>query len=242
MVAKSFYLSLIIGCLLLLGGAGTRELFNNTSIVIQSLESKTTKGHPVFNKISWSSQADKDVWIMNQSHDGLQAPLDKWDKISIVVDKTEKPYVVSYQQYENGKEIELKASCFVCHANGPRIIRPDYESSEVKYSVKDRLVMNWMNFTIKLYGKVSIAANNFKLRGKFRTTPLRYFGKNDTDKLKVKTCMICHNSNTFWGRGELERQHMGTIKHLVQNKQMPPWPFKLNSSEEKEIENFISGF
>ncbi len=96
-----------------------------------------------------------------------------------------------------------------------------------------------INFKIKSYGRLRIDSKSFKLNGNFRSVPLMFFGKTDQTVLNVKTCTLCHNSNQFWGRGELVRQHGGTTRHLVNTGQMPPWPFTLSQDEKIKIEKFI---
>jgi cbb3-type cytochrome oxidase cytochrome c subunit len=68
---------------------------------------------------------------MGQSHNGIHYTKSAWDRIKIVVDKATEPYTATYHQIKNGIEIELRAACFICHANGPRAVRPNYESSSV---------------------------------------------------------------------------------------------------------------
>ncbi|MCB9027127.1 MAG: hypothetical protein H6625_12460 [Bdellovibrionaceae bacterium] len=46
---------------------------DDQAIFIESEESKTISGNPVFNKIKWISKKDKDIWMMNQSHHGAFA-------------------------------------------------------------------------------------------------------------------------------------------------------------------------
>ncbi|HXH31241.1 MAG TPA: hypothetical protein VNJ01_10550 [Bacteriovoracaceae bacterium] len=234
--------SLSLLALFLLGGAALTMTLPEPEVLIQSLESKTQQGHPVFNRIKFKGSSRADQWFMWQSHDGAKAPAPGWDQIKITVDKSTEPFLVSYQQFKKGREVELKASCFTCHANGPRAIRPDYASKEVAYRFSDKLWISWMNLKMKSYGKVKIKDESYSLKGTERRVPLRYFSKLDSAPLKVKTCLQCHNEDRFFSRGELQRQHSGTIKHLVATKQMPPWPFKLSKKEQLEIDKFVKGF
>ena len=139
--------------LALLGG------FDN-SVFFESLESKTSEGEAVYNKISLSQNDHQDIWIMKQSHRGINAH--KWDKIKIIVDKTKTPYEASFQQLKNNKPIEFKTSCFRCHANGPRLIRPNYQSKEVKLNSKDKLTILKWNILIKSYGEIRYTETNHK--------------------------------------------------------------------------------
>ncbi len=222
---------------------GTVLLYTSfkNEVTIESIESKTANGHEVFNKIIYLPSPDQDVWLMAQSHDGIHHPIEKWDQIKIVVNKKVEPLEVSYHQMSGGKEVELKASCYTCHANGPRVIRPNYESKQVTYSLQDRVSIAMMNLKIKMYGKTVINNDNFRLHGNWRKVPLKFFGPEDTEPLKIKTCMLCHKADGFFAHGVLQRQHLGTIAHMTKTKQMPPWPFKLNQEEKKKLDKFVRG-
>ena len=107
MTAKIFFNSFTLLLLLFVIGGASLAFIPSTSVKIESFESKTAKGHPVFNKISYIDSPQKDVWLMQQSHDGAEAPLEAWDVIKIVVDKRQNPYLVSYHQVKAGKELSL---------------------------------------------------------------------------------------------------------------------------------------
>lgn len=233
MIVKSFSFIILIVTTLVLGVV----MISEDEILIQSKESKTQEGHAVFNKIKIETHGDQDIWTMRQSHNGLHAPMNEWDTIRIIVDKKSK--LVRYQQLKGNQEIELKAACYTCHANGPRAIRPDFDSTKVTYSLKDRITIAVMNLKMKSYGRVSINEESFKLHGNFREVPLKFFGKSDNSVLNVKSCTLCHNKDHFWGRGELVRQQAGTIGHLVKTGQMPPAPFTISSEDKVKIEKFV---
>lgn len=71
--------------------------------------------------------------------------------------------------------------------------------------------------------------------------PLRYQGRLDTGPLEIKTCQHCHGSSSSFGRSQLERQHAGTMLHLVDSGKMPPWPFKISNEEKKYLYEFARG-
>jgi hypothetical protein len=222
--------------ILMLSLMGTAYSFFTSSptIKIQSIESKTGDYKEVYNQIQLKSYPEKDVWLMRQSHLGPHLNLKNWDELMIVVDK--KKSQVSYHQLKDGRESEYLISCFICHANGPRLIRPDPSSLNARLGFKDKIALNLYNLRIKTYGRLSLAPERVRIK------PLKYSGKLDNTPLKVKTCAYCHNSDTPWGRGELVRQQSGAISHLVETKQMPPWPFSLSEEEKLELKNYIAGF
>jgi hypothetical protein len=223
----------------LLGGSFFMILStSNQEILIESLESKNINGEEVYNKISFYSKDNQDIWEMKQSHQGVNLHEGQWDELKIVVDKTTTPNSVSYHQLENGKESEYKVSCFLCHANGPRAIRANFKTKNVKTPFSDRLKIYLWNFRIKSYGRVVLKQDSLK-----RKVSVQFSKPHLNQKLNVPTCLKCHHENDdFFSRGPLLRQHFMSIKYLVDNKQMPPWPFSLSKKEKKEIEKFLKNF
>jgi hypothetical protein len=218
-------------------------------VTLESRESKTSDGGPVFNKIKWFQFRDKDVWMMNQSHHGSADGSNAWDRLAIVVDKTKNPKTARFYQFEPGvlqwsenlKERSFSVSCFMCHNNGPRSIRPNYESSFAPMSTQDRLRISYWNLRIKSYGRV-IANSVHDDRDKTLLPPFRYRSTYENEPLKVATCINCHKEEGFLARGILRRQQMPTIKFMVESGQMPPFGFWLSNSERREIELFFKGF
>ncbi len=214
---------------------------DETPILIQSLESKTIEGHPVFNRIQLQSTSSQDIWIMQQSHSGLKASTNNWDRLAILVDKTKFPKTAKFMQLEPGsmeiesaREVPYKVSCYLCHANGPRALRPDFTSSLAKISVWDRGRIWMWNLKIKTYGRIE-ASDSLKREGK----PFRYPQAWLNEKLRVKTCERCHNDEGLFARGSLTRQNFMTIRFLVDSGQMPPVGFTLSDGEREEIAHFL---
>lgn len=230
----------LLSVLLLSGVALLTTYLLPAQVLIQSSESKTKDNGPVFNEISYESGKTKDTWLMKQTHDGLKLHKGNWDQIKIVVDKTTTPYSATYHQLRDGKEIELRAACYICHANGPRAIRPDYDSTEVNYSLVDRIKIQSMNLKIKTYGRVVLKKTNLLLDGKARKRPLTYDGPQNWKELKVATCLKCHDNEGVFARGKLKWQQKGTIEHLTKTGAMPPWPHTLSAVEKNELQKFLS--
>jgi len=239
-----------IGSLLIVAGFFFIDFSN--SILIESIESKTSELGAVFNKIKLIKEKNRDIWMMNQSHYGKNAKSQKWDRIVILVEKTKRPYMASFFQLTPG-ELEwnpqltnekkaFRASCFLCHNNGPRAIKALPNS----LSIKNKINIFFWNLRIKSYGRVvynPIHDQEDKLKVKKGDLAVfRHQTKEDNDELKIKTCMFCHNNTGFLSRGVLFRQQRGTIKHLVENNEMPPLGFSLTVSEKQALRNFIRGF
>ena len=243
---KHFILKIFI-CISLLSTAGLSFILNPIEIAFESKESKTINLGAVFNKVKWIEGFDQDVWMMNQSHHGHNAAPSKWERLAIVVDKTKTPYQASFYQLQTG-DLEwspdliknrktYRASCFLCHNNGPRAIRPQDNS----VSLKEKLIIAAWNLRIKTYGRIVYNPIHDQ-EDKTAEVVFRNHMEGDNDTLQVKTCTICHRDSGFFARGLLSRQQRGTIKFLVENKQMPPTGFSLSEKEKKELRDFIRGF
>lgn len=243
--------ALVTGLLLLISaGVALAALSTDRSpILIQSLESRTREGGPVFNRIGWFPGRRQDVWVMQQSHAGLKPAFHEWDRLAIVVDKTRSPKIARFYQFEPGQlewnpQAKLKpfrATCFMCHSNGPRAVRPDLapSSSAAALSFKDQVRLLLWNARVKTYGRI-VTDPKEVLSTAAAITPLRYTGKSENEKLPVATCRTCHNEE-FWGRGALTRQNFMSIGFMVENGFMPPPGFHLEKSEKEEISRFVQG-
>jgi hypothetical protein len=227
--------------LVLLSGALLYSFLTTTpSVKFESTESKTIEGKPVFNKIKLESHSTYDRWTMKQSHSGVQLPNDLWDELEIIVDKTQQPFTASFKQFKAGKEVEYRVSCFVCHSNGPRLIRANVNSQVLALKPAEKLQIFWWNLKIKSYGKV-LSAEPDDLAGSQRKVPLMFQSPLDKDQLQIKTCRYCHGGNSPFARSMLERQQAGTIEHLVSTGAMPPWPFSLDAHERQQLKDFLEG-
>lgn len=204
----------------------------NEPVLFESLESKNSLKQPIFNKITLTQYRSIDIWKMKQSHNGLKNN-SEWDEVEIRVHKNYKPHKVSYHQLKNGKDVSYKATCFRCHVNGPRLIRPNGNSKEVKLGKKEKLIISYWNLLIKSYGEVSLMKTKrydelFEIKEPFRAT------------LKINSCTQCHYKNG--PRGVITDSHKETVKFLVNINQMPPWPYKISKTDKKELNRWIYGF
>src|SRR5687768_875551 len=160
---KAFTLigTILIG--LLVTGLLVSTLGEDQEVFFESKESKTIGRNSVFNKIKLIRLKDKDVWMMNQSHHGPKGlGSSSWDRLAIVIDKTQSPKRAQFYQFESGPlewkeglvEKPFRVSCFMCHNNGPRAIRPNYNSPLNPTSFKDRPKIYYWNSRMKLYGRI----------------------------------------------------------------------------------------
>jgi len=221
------------------------------SVIIESQESLNSEMKPVYNEIQFFPGWDQDVWMMNQSHFGPKPSAHQWERLAIVIDKKKSPKTVRFYQLEPGKlewsedllekRVLNRASCFTCHNNGPKALRPVYESTNAPLTWTDRLKIQAWNFRIKTYGRIAYDPKHSEEDAHLKV-PFRYVKERYNDKLTVKTCTVCHKESGFMARGALERQQTSTIEFMVDNGYMPPPGFKLSEKEKEQLVNFLRGF
>lgn len=197
----------------------------SSEILFESLESKTFDEGPVFNKVQFIPGWDKDVWLMNQAPNGLHGT---WDQLEIVVDKTKIPKEAKF--YQRGAP--YKARCFACHANGPRAIRYNADSTEAVPNLIEKLRVAIWNLRIKSYGPVDSIAGQPIEEGHSFKSPVPVFAQ----PLRLPTCQMCHSADGI--RNELKLEQIGTAHFLVKNGLMPPFPFKATAEEIRKLEQF----
>ncbi|HEY1078950.1 MAG TPA: hypothetical protein VGE46_02600 [Bdellovibrio sp.] len=235
---------------LLIAGTLISVVADKSSVFIESEESKNKDMQSVFNEIRFIPGDKQDVWMMNQSHHGPHPAEKQWDRLAIVVDKTTTPKTARYFQLKPGPlawEENLKThrepyrvSCFLCHNNGPRALRPVADSTLASLGWKQKVQIAAWNFRMKIYGRIQVHPEHDS-EDLTQKPPLRFRFPQAEAELQVKTCAICHRETGFLARGALQFQQEGTIKSLVARGEMPPPGFSLSAKEEKELEKFLMG-
>lgn len=208
-------------------------------VLIQSQESKTGEDRPVFNRISFQPGRDRDVWMMQQSHQGLTGDADLWDRIAIVVQHDARRTAEFYQLEpgalvfdQDEKAVAKKAQCFMCHPNGPRAIRPDQTNSQVKLTRWDRFRVQIWNLRIKTYGRVVAPVQNLEADFRMQSKPAN-------ELLTVTACTRCHSDDGLVRRGHLTKQNFMAIDFMLRNNLMPPPGFFLDEKDRQVIQQFI---
>ena len=231
---------IFLGSLLFIAGSLLFFILNPTALKFQSLESVTETGAPVFNEILWVPGLKKDIWLMRQSHHGHHLDEKQWDRLAIVVDKSRSPKVAQFYQLKSGDlsfeptlAMPLKARCYACHANGPRSIHMNTQSEWIKTTWSKRVTAALWNLRIKTYGQVKGQAALQFQEGIVFSSQLPLLKK----KLTLKSCAFCHSENAL--RQPLHFEHLGTMRFLVKNKIMPPFPFQISEDDEKAIDDLI---
>lgn len=192
-----------------------------------SLESKTVTNGDVYNRIKFIPGVYSDIWLMQQSHQGINLSSDTWDRLAIVVDKTKTKPVATFFQFVGGalvmgtakENAPFRAPCFSCHASGPRAIRA--KTSHWLDDIKIAL----LNMRIKMYGAVDGKSSQEHDDG----YPFRRKHVALKKSLQRESCVRCHHSDGL--RNELLRDHFSTAQFLVKNGEMPPWPFSLSEDD-----------
>lgn len=220
----------------------------DSEILIKSLESKTTENKDVFNKIKFIPGLKKDIWMMNQSHHGLTNERSLWDRLAIVVNKDSTKKTVQFYQLPPGelnwdenlryKAQAYRVSCFMCHSNGPRVIRAD--ESDQPLDLKSKILIGYFNLRIKSYGVIE-EDHTYKEIDQNRSVPFRYRSHLDNEILNIKSCTKCHNESGLFSRGFLRRQNLIAIKFMLNNKLMPPLGFSISESDQIKLRKFILG-
>lgn len=219
--------------------------FLTKPLLMQSFESKTLMNDPVFNEIAWFEYPDRDVWMMNQSHFGMNPPAEKKDRIVIVIDKMKTPKTAYFMQLKPGplvwsedlyaQKTANRVSCFVCHSNGLRTLRMDPTAKA--FNIFDWAKLNYMNYKINSYGLV-VEDGRHVTEDAHLDVPFRSRESFSNEVLSLKKCAICHDGKI---RGELTRQNSFSIEFLVGNKLMPPPEYALDQQEAKKLKNFLRG-
>ncbi len=215
------------------------------AITIQSLESKTISAGPIYNTIQFFPGLEKDIWMMNQSHHGSAASEEKWERLAIVIDSKKQarflqlpPGKLEWTEELLTQGTENRVTCFLCHSNGPRAIRPD---PKFKIGWIDQLKIKVWNLRIKTYRRIqessahAVQDTNLKI-------PFRHRTPIDNEVLQVDSCTKCHSEKGLVQRGPLTRQNSIAIRFMVENKLMPPPGFELTKRDQKKIDQFLLGF
>jgi hypothetical protein len=244
MKTHSIAISLFLIFVVALGVTQSHDFFSKP-LLIQSLESKTILGDPVYNEITWFEYPDKDVWMMNQSHFGLNPAPEKKDRIVIVIDKMKTPKTAYFMQVKPGplvwsedlyaQKTANKVSCFICHSNGLRALRAD--AGAKTFSPIEWAKVNYMNYKMNSYGLV-IEDERHAVEDVDLKVPFRSRSAFDNEVLNLKNCNVCHDGKI---RGQLTRQNGFSIDFLVRNKMMPPPEYTLSKQDNKKLKNFLRG-
>lgn len=220
----------------------------HSEITFESKESKTIEDAPIFNNIAYFPGENKDVWMMRQSHTGLDTSREQWDRIAIVLDKTQTPKRARFMQLEPGPlewkeglpEKEFRVSCFMCHANGFRKIRANVDSGAVSLNLVKKARIFLMNLKMASYGRVVYDPVHDE-RDAWLKVPFRSHSEIDNIRLDLPTCNHCHGEKGLYDRGPIYRQQSMTIEFLQKNGQMPPLWFRMEESEAKKLGWFMQG-
>lgn len=223
--------------------SGLSYIFSSGDTVeFRSLESVTETGGPVYNRIRFIPGWKQDIWLMQQSHHGVDLALADWDRLEIVVDKTVSPFRASFYQLANGplvaespvRAIPLKARCYACHADGPRAVRPAWGA---RVGWVSRMQVGLWNLRIGWYGRVL-----GKPGVEFVDGGVPFASRLGVLKrpLGLKSCVRCHSDHG--PRHELKIEHAGSARFMVEHGFMPPFPYRISPGDRAALEAMLRPF
>ncbi len=169
---------------------------------------------PTFNSIQLLTNKDFDIWILRQKKFKEQ----DFRTYTLVQDKRIYPNKAYYLRIASDGFIWRGGSCYECHANGPRKIRP----------LRPELVSN-AEFVKEINDYIStlpIIETNF---------PEREPQNTKSERLHFEKCDECHNDVD---RGALYSVHADASRLIVSGGDMPIGT-KLTSEESYELNKWI---
>lgn len=224
-------------------------VLDESPILFESRESKTSTLAAVFNRVTYQRQGGDDLWMMEQSHSGPHG--EAWDRLAIVVKTVGDQRLASFWQlapgpldgFQASERLDFKAKCYMCHANGPRVMRPNFASPDAALSLWDRVRLVVMNLRIKTYGP--ILPEYPQGSGLFDATlaardGFKFAGALADSELDLPACKLCHD-DSGWVRASLRRQHFLAVDFMLGKRLMPPVGFTVSDEDRERIGLFLKG-
>lgn len=242
----------------------------NVEVTFESAESRTPSGGPVFNRVRYiadgllESGPAGGLWLLTQSHSGRNAlDTDAADHLSIHVESkppsqnhsTPGNRTARFAQWhaplssspkENRsnhnvtKEVDYTVPCGLCHANGPRLIRPRQDSKEAPVSWRGRLMIAALNVRIVLAGRISAVEFSVLTNETQRRVPFLPHDAKARERLSLPACAKCHGGDGLLAREPLLRAHFLSVGFLLREGAMPPGWRSLSPDEHKSLKKFYS--
>jgi|GEM_PF-780157 len=243
-----------LAALFILGGLWVSQ--QNHSVTFQSRESRTVSDGPVFNRVRYVREGQRDVWILEQSHKGISALAETAaasDRFVIAVEDGR----ATFQQFAPGSanalarqetrarehEVEYGVACGVCHANGPRALRPDLSSRKAPLSVRDRLAVFVWNLKISTGRRIAALETRLPVTegGTQRKVAFGPRASFWNERLDIPSCNRCHGGSHPLARAPLLRRNFATIAFLVNAGDMPPPLHPFPEADRQRLASFLSG-
>jgi len=228
-------------------------LADRRPIAFESEESLTNNGGAIFNRVTYQTEPEGDVWMMQQSHEGLPANDEQWsrvDRIAIRVQSHKSDgSTATFLQLAPGKfrdadgkpdlkEITgFRVPCGICHSNGPRVMRPKISSITAPLSTWDRWRVFVWNIKIKSSGRVNTIRSPSEDLGR---VPFRFRSHEANAPITITVCTICHRDRGPLARGVLTRQNYLSIRFMVKRGYMPPLGLPLTDATRQQLLEFMN--
>jgi hypothetical protein len=152
---------------------------------------------PTLNSIEWLANADFDVWLLRQKI----FREDDFRSYALVYDKRKAPPTAYYVQVERNGYKWRGGSCYECHVNGPRLIRP------LKPALaSDQRALETFNAYLATLPAVE---THF---------PISEPRDRGAERLRLQKCDQCHNDVE---RGAIYSTHAAASAFLVASGEMP---------------------
>ena len=227
------------GCMIAVLMIGAMFPAKKTVVELISHESKHVNGDPIYNRVSFTSTASEDIWLMQQQQQTYTDQYQNWDRLAIVVNRHTnhvqyyqlKPGALEWNEKTLTQSIPHKVTCIKCHVNGPRAIRPDPQDD---LSLKEKIQVSLWNYKIKRYPRLGLG-NEPMNSGQPLPSQQQI---NTGNLLKIKACASCHNDSPS-GRNFLSSQHRFSIAFMLENKLMPPDGSSLSKEDLFAIQNVL---
>jgi hypothetical protein len=183
------------------------------SVTFHSGESFVPEIGHLVNRVSFIEKPGFDIWLLRQRRNEKGYKFTDWSHFAIVMDKGRS--TAHYFKFIAGPKTsgeplipaEVEVSCAMCHASGPRALRPVDRLPLAAEEIANIKAWNERIASYKIvtdrFPKSSLAAHQ-----------ARFAGSHWQETLALPVCHQCHNP-TSGIRNHLKRLHSQAINYLI---------------------------
>ncbi len=129
-------------------------------------------------------------------------------------------------------------ACGLCHANGPRLLRPQFASREAPLGLRDRVVIAMLGARIALSGRIDVEESANLAGGEPRRVGFLPSHPRARETLHLAACTRCHGGSGPLARSPLLRAHFLPVGFLTKEGAMPPGPSRLAPQDLARVRAF----